>query len=508
MGTPIHDAVIIGAGFSGLGMGIALDEANMRDFVILERDEEVGGTWWANQYPGCACDVESQLYSFSFERNPRWSHVFARQPEILEYLKRVADKYDLRGRLRTKTAATGAVFQEGGGYWEVTTSRGDTLRARAVASCGGGLSQPSFPTIEGLDSFEGVAFHSAKWDHAAKLEGKRVGVIGTGASAIQIVPEIAPSVGELHLFQRTPPWIVPRLDRAIGELEKRFYEAVPAVQWLVRAAYYWRREAMIGPALVDRGKLTLLLERLARTHLERSVRDPELREKLLPSYVIGCKRILISNDYYPALQRPNVHLVTEGIERVEPRGVRTRDGRLRELDVLVLATGFEASENAVRFPVAGRGGRTLQQAWENGMEAYLGTTVAGFPNFFVIPGPNIGGGHNSLVFMLEAQIHYAVEGLKALRERDGAYLDVRPEVVERYNRDLERRFENTVWASGCRAWYQTASGKQTVLYPELTYKFFLKTRRFDADNYEIVPRSALDGRHAPASGSVTADRPE
>ncbi|MBL9025156.1 MAG: NAD(P)/FAD-dependent oxidoreductase [Myxococcales bacterium] len=498
MSTPIHDVIIIGAGFSGLGMGIALDKAGLHDFVILERDDEVGGTWWANQYPGCACDVESQLYSFSFELNPRWSHVFARQPEILEYLKGVADKYDLRRRLRLKTAATSAVFDESTSTWEVTTELGDKLRARAVASCGGGLSQPSFPQIEGLGTFAGKQFHSAKWDHATSLEGKRVGVIGTGASAIQIVPSIAPSVGELHLFQRTPPWIVPRLDRPIGDLEKRVYASFPALQWLIRAQYYWRRELLIGPALVSRGRLTAFLEKLARAHLERSVADPALRAKLLPSYVIGCKRILISNDYYPALQRPNVELVTDGIERVEPNGVRTRDGRLHELDALVLATGFEAAEHAVRFPVLGRRGKSLADQWKDGMEAYLGTTVSGFPNFFVIPGPNIGGGHNSLVFMIEAQIHYAVEALKTLRAKGAAFFDVLPEAQARYNRAIAGRFENTVWASGCRAWYQTQTGKQTVLYPDLTYKFYLATRRFDADSYEIVDRRAASREAAQA----------
>ncbi len=496
MTAPIHDVIVIGAGFSGLGMGIALDRAKLHDFVILERDAEVGGTWWANQYPGCACDVESQLYSFSFELNPRWSHTFARQPEILAYLKGVADKYDLRRRIRLGTTATGATFDERTGVWTVTTDGGETLHARAVASCSGGLSQPSFPTIEGLERFEGTRFHSAKWDHAASLAGKRVGIIGTGASAIQIVPEVAGKVGQLHVFQRTPPWIVPRLDRSIGDVEKRFYEAVPWAQRLIRAAYYWRRELLIGPGLVSRGRITKMLERVARLHLERSVPELDLRAKLRPDYVIGCKRILISNDYYPALRRSNVELVTDGIERIEARGVRTRDGRLHELDVLVLATGFEASEQAVRFPVRGRGGRALRDAWAGGMEAYLGTTISGFPNFFTIPGPNIGGGHNSLVFMLEAQIHYAVSALMTLRDRGSAWADVKPEAQARYNRRLQSRFEDTVWASGCRAWYQTPSGRQTVLYPDLTYKFHLLTRKFDAHNYEVAPRAEAAGAAA------------
>ncbi len=480
------EVLIVGAGFSGLGMAIQLDKAGIRDFLILERDAEVGGTWWANQYPGCACDVESHLYSFSFELNPSWSHVFARQPEILAYLKHVADKYALRSRIRFGTAATSAIFDEREGTWEVTTQTGDTIRARALVSCAGGLSQPGTPDIPGLGSFQGAMFHSARWDHSLSLEGKRVGIIGTGASAIQIVPEVAPKVASLTVFQRTPPWIVPRFDRVISPREKRLYAAAPALQWLVRAAYYWRRELLIGPAIIRRGRMTQLLERLARTHLERSVPDPALRAKLLPSYVIGCKRILISNDYYPAIQRDNVSLVTTPLDGVVPEGVRTKDGVTHAFDAIVLATGFDASDQAVRFDVRGLGGRLLREAWSGGMEAYLGTTVAGFPNLFMIPGPNIGGGHNSLVFMLEAQIHYALQAIRILHGRRARYLDVRPGVQARYNAGLARKFEDTVWASGCRSWYQNKDGRQTVLLPELTYPFYLRTRRFDEESYDVA----------------------
>ncbi len=501
----IHDVLIIGAGFSGLGMGVELDKHGLSDWLIIERDDEVGGTWWANQYPGCACDVESQLYSFSFELNPQWSHTFARQPEILAYLKGVADKYDLRRRIRFQTAATAATFEDRHGVWTVTTNRGDTIRARSLACCAGGLSHPTNPKIDGLETFAGTMFHSARWNHSAKLEKKRVGVIGTGASAIQIVPEIVDKVRTLNVFQRTPPWIVPRLDREIGAGEKALYAAVPALQWLVRAGYYWRRELVVGPALIKQGLLTRLLERMARAHLARSVRDPELRRKLLPSYVIGCKRILISNDYYPALQRPNAALTTESIERIEPRGVITKDGKLHELDVLVLASGFEASERAVRFDMRGRDGRTLDDAWKNGMEAYYGTTISGFPNFYLVPGPNIGGGHTSLIFMLEAQIRYAVSAIREMRARGARFVDVRPAIQANYNAKIQRRFEGTVWSSGCHAWYRTANGKHTVLYPDLTARFFLETRRFDAENYDFVADQTRERGTTPAE-SVTAAR--
>lgn len=500
-----HDVLIIGAGFSGLGMGVALDKAQVPDWLIIERDEEVGGTWWANRYPGCACDVESQLYSFSFELNPQWSHTFARQPEILEYLRAVADKYDLRRRIRFGASATGATFDERQGVWTVTTNRGDTIRARSLACCAGGLSHPTNPTIEGLESFAGKMFHSAKWDHDAPLAGKRVGIIGTGASAIQIVPQIVDKVGTLNVFQRTPPWIVPRFDRPISAGEKALYAAIPSLQWLIRAGYYWRRELFVGPALIKQGLLTRLLERMARAHLKKSVQDPELRKKLLPSYVIGCKRILISNDYFPALQRPNATLTTDAIERIEPGGVRTKDGRLHELDALVLATGFEASERAVRFELRGRGGRELADAWKNGMEAYYGTTISGFPNFYLVPGPNIGGGHNSLVFMLEAQIRYAVAAIREMRARGARFVDVLPAVQARYNEGIQRRFEGTVWASGCHAWYQTAKGKHTVLYPDLTARFFLETRRFDAESYDFVTEATRE-RETGVSAGVTAAR--
>ncbi len=503
MSSRIHDAIIIGAGFSGLGLGVSLDRAGLSDYRIFERDADVGGTWWANRYPGCACDVESQLYSFSFERNPSWSHVFARQPEILAYLRHVADKYDLRSRLSLRAAVTGASFDEAAGVWEVTTEHGERVRARALASCCGGLSQPSFPAIEGLDSFAGERFHSAQWPERLDLGGRRVGVIGTGASAIQIVPELAPRVSTLHVFQRTAPWVLPRFDRSIGAREKSFYAKAPWAQWLVRAAYYWRRELLVGPALLRRGRLTELLERLGRAHLRRQVSDPDLEQRLRPRFTIGCKRILLSNDYYPALCRQNVELVTDPIERVEPRGVRLRNGRLLELDALVLATGFEASENAVRFPVLGRGGRSLADAWKDGMEAYLGTTVSGFPNFFVIPGPNIGGGHNSLVFMLEAQIRYATDALVTLRQEHARCFDVLPHVQAAYNQELARCFEGTVWASGCRSWYQTPSGKQTVLYPKLTAEFFWRARRFDKESYELSPELAPKKRDADATASAS-----
>lgn len=486
MSTARDHLVVVGSGFAGLGMGIRLKQAGIHDFTILEQADRVGGTWRDNHYPGAACDIESHLYSFSFEPNPTWTRTFANQGEILRYLDHCADKYGLRPHLRLGTAATGAIFDERDGTWEVQTSRGESIRARAVIAGCGGLSRPSYPDIPGLSTFAGKTMHSARWDDDYPLAGKTVACIGTGASAIQIVPSIAPIVKKLDVFQRTAPWIIPKRDFVIPPSTRAWFGRVPALQGLARLRQYLVHELM-AVGFVARPQIMDWARRLPLKYLEKTVRDPVLRAKLTPDYTLGCKRILLSNDYYPAIQRENVELVTDPIERIEPEGVRTKNGTLHGADALILATGFEAAEVLSPFTVKGRGGRDLSAAWRDGAEAYLGTTIAGFPNLFLIVGPNTGLGHSSMVFMIESQIAYILDCIQMMRKRGIKSVDVRPEAQSEYNRSLQGRLAQTVWASGCKSWYQTRSGRNTTLWPGFTVEFRMRTRRFDVEQYELQP---------------------
>ena len=482
--------IIVGSGFGGLGMGIRLKQAGVDDFVILEQDDGVGGTWRANRYPGAACDIESHLYSFSFEPNPEWTRTFAPQAEILDYLERCATKYGLRPHLRFGRAVVGATFDEAAGEWTVETGRGEVLRARALVSACGGLSRPSLPDIPGLRSFQGKLFHTARWDGSLDLSGKRVGVIGTGASAIQIVPSIAPTVGKLHVYQRTPPWILPKQDPEIPVDRRAQFRRWPGLQQLARAAQFWRHE-LLAFAFTVEPRVLKQAQKLGLQHLGRTVRDPQLRRKLTPSYTMGCKRILLSNDYYPAFNRPNVELVTDGIAEVRAHGILSRDGSERALDAIVLATGFQAAESVAPFEVRGRGGRELNEAWREGAEAFLGTTVSGFPNLFMIVGPNTGLGHSSMVLMIESQITYILSCLALMRSRGAKLLDVRADAQRRYNAQLHTRLARTVWATGgCTSWYRTSTGKNTTLWPGFTLEYRFRTRRVSERDYTLVPASA------------------
>ena len=487
MSANTSHVLIIGSGFAGLGMGIRLKQAGFHDFTILEQADGVGGTWRDNHYPGAACDVPSYLYSFSFEPNPRWSRSFSEQEEILAYLEHCTDKYGLRPHIAFHSEVKSASFDERAGLWEVHTTDGRVRRARALVSGCGGLSRPSYPAIEGLATFKGKTFHSARWDHSYPLEGKRVGVIGTGASAIQIVPAIAPKVAKLDVYQRTPPWIVPKLDVAIPEGMKSAFSAAPPLQQLARTAIYWALEwrayaFVVSPSLLKRAQPQAL------RYLESRVKDPALRAKLTPSYTLGCKRILLSNDYFEALQRENVELVTDGIERVTPNGVLTNDGKEHPLDAIVCATGFQAAEAAAPFEIRGRGGRELNDEWKNGAEAYLGTTVTGFPNLFVLVGPNTGLGHNSMVFIIESQVAYVLDALKTMRTRRLQSVEVKPDAQRVYNDRLQTRLAKTVWSTGgCKAWYTTRDGKNTTLWPGFTFEYRFRTRRFDPAPYVLEP---------------------
>jgi cation diffusion facilitator CzcD-associated flavoprotein CzcO len=486
--------LIIGSGFAGLGMAIQLAKAGLHDFVLLEQDDDLGGTWRDNHYPGCACDVPSHLYSFSFEPWPGWTREFAPQREILEYLRHCADRYALRPHIRFGTRVAWARWDEAAGLWEVGTEvrteagarAGETLRARVVVSACGAMSRPQLPDIPGLASFEGTIFHSARWDHAFPLAGKTVAVVGTGASAIQLVPAIAPDVARLFVYQRTPPWTLPKPDGPIAPWKRALFARVPAAQKLARAGIYWARE-LLALGFVVEPRLMKLGERIARKHLARSVADPALRAKVTPGYTLGCKRVLPTNDYLPALQRANVELVTGGIAEVRACSVVSQDGTARAVDAIVLATGFEVSEHVAPFAVRGRDGRNLEDVWGGaGAEAYLGTTVSGFPNLFFLIGPNTGLGHSSMVLMIESQLAYVLDAVKKMRARRLKLVDVKAAVQARYNARLQERLKRTVWASGCMSWYLTRSGKNTTLWPGFTFEFRLRTRRFDLRSYEQV----------------------
>jgi cation diffusion facilitator CzcD-associated flavoprotein CzcO len=484
--TP-HDVevAIVGSGFSGLGMAILLKKAGIESFVLLEKAGEVGGTWRENTYPGAACDVPSHLYSFSFEPNPSWSQAYSPQAEILEYLRHCARKYGIGPHIRFHAEVTSAEFDDAQGVWIVHTKDGQRVRARSLVLGNGALHLPAFPAIPGRESFEGPAFHSALWRHDVDLTDKTVAVIGTGASAIQFVPQLAQRVRKLYLFQRTPPWILPRPDKVFGPARRRLFERIPLLRWLYRAAIYWNSE-WHAALFLSRHGLTRVVEWLARRHLVASVSDPKLRRLLTPGYRLGCKRVLLSNDYYPALQRSNVELVTEGIESIGPRGVRTRDGLERQVDALVYGTGFDVSRYLAPIRIVGREGRELNALWQDRPSCFLGITVSGFPNLYLLMGPNTGLGHNSMIFMIEAQARYALQGIQALRVQDLRWLDVRPEVQAVFNEALQDKLRDTVWQSGgCRSWYQNATGHNSAIWPGFTFDYWLRTRHLHLGDYQV-----------------------
>jgi cation diffusion facilitator CzcD-associated flavoprotein CzcO len=473
---------IIGSGFAGMGMAIRLKQEGVEDFAVLERFDGVGGTWRANHYPGCCCDVPSHVYSYSFELNRKWTRGFAPQWEILRYLERCADEYGVRPHVRLGHEVTEAAWDDAARRWAVETSHGP-LTADVLVNAGGALSEPRDPDIPGVETFQGAKFHSARWDHDHDLSGERVAVIGTGASAIQFVPAIQPAVGRLHLFQRTPPWVIPRFDHEITRPEHLLLR-IPYSEALVRAVLYWTLETrVIG---FRNPRIMKLADRVARWHLRRQVADAGLREKLLPGYIMGCKRILISYDYYPSLTHDNVEVVTDGIAEVRERSIVTEDGTEREIDALIFGTGFEVTKPPITKRIRGRDGRTLAEHWETSMRAYRGTTVAGFPNLVFMTGPNTGLGHNSMIFMIESQLEYVLDCLRVMRERGARTFEVLEDAVDRYNDYLDGRMEGTVWTAGqCQSWYLDDTGRNTTLWPSYSWTYRRQMRRFDAQAYEL-----------------------
>jgi cation diffusion facilitator CzcD-associated flavoprotein CzcO len=484
---------IVGSGFGGLGAAIALKRAGIEDFVVFERADDVGGTWRANTYPGCQCDVPSTLYSFSFAPNPEWTNTYPFQQEIWDYLRRVTRENGIEPHLRLNHDVQAGEWDDERKRWIIHTS-GGTYEAQFAVLGVGALSEPSLPPIPGLDRFEGTLFHSAEWDHGHDLTGERVAAIGTGASSIQFIPKIQPRVGALQVYQRTPPWILPHPGRPIREWERALWRRLPRSQWLWRAGVYAARESMVLGLTVE-PRLLAGAELVARAHIRAHIGDPELRAKLTPSYRLGCKRILISDDYYPALAQPNVELVTSGIREVRPHSIVDAHGVEREVDTIICGTGFQVTSPPAADYVRGQDGTLLSEAWRGGMSAYLGTTIAGFPNAFLLSGPNTGLGHTSIVYMLESQIAYVMSALRTMEEAGVDAIDVRPEVQAAYRDEMQRKLRRTVWNSGgCKSWYLDASGRNTTLWPTFTFRYRSRTRTFDLADYEASTARRIEDR--------------
>lgn len=484
-GSHVHEVAIVGAGFGGLGMAIRLRQAGIDDFVLLERDREVGGTWWANSYPGCQCDIPSNLYSFSFAPKHDWTRAYPLRDEIVAYLHDCAERFGVLQHVRLDSELLGATWDAERQCWELETPDG-TVAARVLVSAAGLLSEPWTPELPGLERFRGNFFHTARWDHGDDLAGKRVAMLGSGASAVQVVPHIQPLAGRLHLFQRTPPWVVPHTDHEVSPRMRELYRRVPALQRLARAGVYALRES-VAPAVISDSRILKLAELNARLHLKRQVRDPELRRRLTPDYEIFCKRIILSSDWYPALQKPNVELVTGAPAELREHAIVGPDGREREIDTLIFATGFKPARLPIADRVHGRDGRSLASVWGGSPEAYLATSVAGFPNMFLLYGPNSNLGHSSIVYMLESQMNYVLDALRTMRRTGAAELDVRPQAQAAYNAELQERLERTVWnRGGCGSWYFDRTGRNSIQWPGLTFEFRRRTQSFDAAAYRMA----------------------
>ncbi|WP_279101892.1 flavin-containing monooxygenase [Gordonia bronchialis] len=481
---PDHPIVIVGAGFGGIALAVALHDAGIDDFVILERAGELGGTWRDNTYPGCACDVPSQLYSFSFAQNPDWSRTFGRQPEILQYLHDVATDRDVLRHIRFDTELVEARWNPDRTWWDIDTSAGP-VTARILISAAGVYGEAKFPDIPGRDEFAGTAFHSLHWDHDFDAAGKRIAVIGTGASAVQFVPELQPEAARLLVFQRSAPWIIPRMDRFTTPFERRLIRRLPLVGKAIRAAYYLMIEGFGLVGFVST-RFRYPYELLGRFQLRRQVRDRALRATLTPDYMIGCKRAIFSDDYLPALTRANVDVITTGIARITARGIVTRDGVEHEVDAIVYGTGF-AVPPAVYERVRGIDGRSYADLYHERPQSYLGTALAGFPNFFSTLGAFGAVGNQSAIYMIEAQSRYIARAIGRLAAQRATRVEVRQEVQDDFVDEMDRRSDGTVWLTGgCdSSYYHTADGRNAGLYPGWSFEYARRTAQFDIDDYVV-----------------------
>lgn len=474
--------IIIGTGFGGIGMAIQLKQAGFDQVTLLEKASRVGGTWRDNTYPGAACDVQSHLYSYSFEPKHDWSRKFGAQREIQAYMEHCVEKYGIGPHIRFNQSVTTAGFDRSHNQWTVNTESGDTYTANVLITATGQLNRPAIPDIPGLESFKGVMFHSARWNHEYDLSGKRVAVIGTGASAIQFVPAIVPNVAKLDLYQRSAAWVLPKPDREFSDTEQALFKKLPLWDRAYRSLIYLKNETR-ALAFTRFNKLLDIFAQQAIKEAKAHVTDPEKLEHIIPEYQIGCKRILISNDWYPAINQPHVSLITDGIGRVNASGVETVDGQHREADVIIFATGFRASEFLSPLQITGRDGNSLNDAWANGAKAFKGITVSGFPNLFMVYGPNTNLAHNSILYMLESQFRYVISALKALARYPDAAMDVREDRQSRYCQVVQHGLDGTVWDTGCTSWYLDAQGRNTVNWPGFTFSYRFATRSVDTADY-------------------------
>lgn len=484
---PDFQVGIVGAGFAGIIAALRLQQSNRDSFVIFERASGIGGTWRDNIYPGCACDVPSNLYSISFEPNPNWKRFYSSQPEILAYLVDLVRKHAIEKHIRYDSDIVNFEFDENHGWWKVTNRKDETVTVKMIIMAVGPFNRPQIPDFKGLKSFAGKTLHSARWDTNYDLKNKRVAVIGTGASAVQIVPAIAPEVAHLTVFQRTAAWLGTRMDGEVPPEKQRRYRQYPIFQKFARSLLYWFLEFR-GLLFTGNQRVHRYFQKLSVEKLENEVKDPETRRKLTPNYKLGCKRILSSDDFYPAFDRANIALEVDPIAEITPEGILTVGGTRHKFDTIIFATGFEVADFTTDMRVVGRNGRELFAEWkENGLEAYRGTTVSGFPNLTFILGPNTGLGHSSMIHIMESQANYVMKYLALLEKSgDNAFLDLKPDVQHNYNRFLDEDFQKTVWASGCRSWYLNSKGRNTTLYPRLTVNFRRETKRLDDREYELV----------------------
>jgi cyclohexanone monooxygenase len=492
------DHLIVGSGFAGLCAAIRLAEVGETDFVVIEKADDVGGTWRDNTYPGACCDVPSQLYSFSFARNPEWSSSYSPQPEIQDYLREIARTYAVTDRIVFGTELEQAAWDDEAMVWRCRTSSGEVV-ARTLITGTGQLCEPRLPEIEGIESFGGALFHSSRWDHSVDLAGKRVAVIGTGASAIQIVPEVQQVAAHLDVYQRSAPWVIPRNDRRYPRLERLALRRIPALAKLYRTGIYWAHEGYV-PAFTWQPSLGAPAEKAATVNIRKAIKDPVLRAKVTPTFQLGCKRVLRSNTYYPALAAENVDLVADPISRITPDGIVTVDRVDPPADVIVVATGFWTTELPIAERIVGREGRALAEEWsDTGMSGYKGTTVHGFPNLFMMTGPNTAQGHTSVVFVIESQVAYLCDALRTMRERGYAAVEPRTVAQRKWNANVQRRMKRTVWnTGGCSSWYLDREGRNTVMWPKATFTLRRKLARFDADAYDVQAARPAPEREAVA----------
>lgn len=480
-----HSVAVIGAGFAGIGAAIRLRDKGIDDFVVLERDTRVGGTWRDNTYPGAACDIPSRLYSYSFAPNPDWSHTYSGSAEILDYIDRMVETSGVAPHIRFEHTVTGLEYDAAAGEWTIALDGREPLRARSVILASGPLANCSFPAITGIEDYEGHKIHSARWDHDYDFTGKKVAVVGTGASGVQIVPELVEKAASVKVFQRTPGWVLPRINTETGEFTKGLYRSIPGAQQLARALWFWGHES-VALGVVWNTPLTRVVEAVSKLHLRMQVRDPWLRRQLTPDFAAGCKRLLMTSDYYPALQRDNCTLVTWPIARIAPQGIRTVEGVEHRFDCIVFATGFDVSKTGSPIPVTGLDGRVLADEWSGGAYAYRSVAVSGYPNLYVTFGPNSGPGHSSALVYMEAQIDYITDAIAQLVGNGWKALDVRADVQAEYNREIQRRLTSTTWNSGCSSWYLTDEGFNATMYPGFASQYVGQLRTVDLQDYRIL----------------------